>query len=122
MMNQEIKARWVAALRSGEYAQSKDCLNNGNGFCCLGVLSDLYAREHGVEWIPPREGKNHYTLSNDDEGREYYPSERVIEWAQLPGDKGNAPVMVPGLRKTVAELNDSGATFKWIADVIEAQL
>lgn len=48
-MNQEIKAKWVAALRGGKYKQGEGCLNDGNGgFCCLGVLCDV----QGVEWVP----------------------------------------------------------------------
>jgi hypothetical protein len=46
-MNPEIKARWVAALRSGEYKQGKGNLRisdhrlSDDVFCCLGVLCDL---------------------------------------------------------------------------------
>ncbi len=49
-MNQEIKARWVAALRSGEYRQARGMLRDGDAFCCLGVLCDLHAKESGGEW------------------------------------------------------------------------
>ena len=43
MMKPNIKARWVAALRSGTYAQGKGTLHNEgeNTFCCLGVLCDI---------------------------------------------------------------------------------
>lgn len=37
-MNPELKAKWVAALRSGEYRQVSGRLRKGDGFCCLGVL------------------------------------------------------------------------------------
>lgn len=40
-MNQEIKQKWVAALRSGEYKQIKNSLTNGEGYCCLGVFDLL---------------------------------------------------------------------------------
>lgn len=37
-MDKELVRKWVEALRSGEYGQTKDVLANGaNGFCCLGV-------------------------------------------------------------------------------------
>lgn len=29
--------QWIAALRSGEYGQSKESLQDCNGYCCLGV-------------------------------------------------------------------------------------
>lgn len=32
-----VKAKWVAALRSGKYEQGKGYLKDGNSYCCLGV-------------------------------------------------------------------------------------
>ena len=40
-MDAELKAKWIAALRSDKYQQATGCLNNGSGFCCLGVLLDV---------------------------------------------------------------------------------
>jgi hypothetical protein len=37
----EIKTKWIAALRSGEYKQAKHELHDGRGFCCLGVLAEV---------------------------------------------------------------------------------
>lgn len=39
-MNKELKAKWAAALRSGEYTQTQRVLRNPDtgGMCCLGVL------------------------------------------------------------------------------------
>jgi hypothetical protein len=46
-MNKEIKAKWVAALRSGEYKQASGVLrDSSNRFCCLGVLCNLHAQSH----------------------------------------------------------------------------
>lgn len=44
-MNPEIKTKWVEALRSGKYKQGKKSLRSreGDKYCCLGVLCDLYA-------------------------------------------------------------------------------
>ena len=50
MMNQEIKQRWIQALRSGEYQQGRENLFHCGKFCCLGVLTDLYIKEHGLQW------------------------------------------------------------------------
>ena len=45
-MKRELKARWVAALRSGTYEQGRSQLRNcANDYCCLGVLADLYDPE-----------------------------------------------------------------------------
>lgn len=40
-MNPELKAKWLEALRSGNYNQGKHHLRVGGNFCCLGVLCDL---------------------------------------------------------------------------------
>src|SRR5262245_35264596 len=39
-MDQELKAKWVAALRAGEYQQGVGRLHDEtcNTYCCLGVL------------------------------------------------------------------------------------
>jgi hypothetical protein len=40
MLNPEFKAKWVAALRSGEYKQINGELKTEKGHCCLGVARD----------------------------------------------------------------------------------
>lgn len=38
-MPKELKEKWMAALRSGEYEQGRDILHDGKGaYCCMGVL------------------------------------------------------------------------------------
>ena len=41
-MKRVTSKEWSDALRSGEYQQGKDFLHEGNRFCCLGVLCDLF--------------------------------------------------------------------------------
>lgn len=36
-LNKKFKAKWLNALRSGKYAQTKETLADTDGFCCLGV-------------------------------------------------------------------------------------
>lgn len=45
-MKPDIAKKWTEALRSGEYEQCTLQLKKGEGFCCLGVLTDLYIKEH----------------------------------------------------------------------------
>lgn len=41
-MNPEIKAKWIAALTSGEYEQTRNYLHRiDDGYCCLGVLCEV---------------------------------------------------------------------------------
>jgi len=57
-MDKELKSKWVAALRSGNYKQATNTLRSDEGaFCCLGVLLDIsnkgeWAAEglYVVEW------------------------------------------------------------------------
>lgn len=47
IMNQDLKEKWIKALRSGDYKQGKGYLNQNNEkYCCLGVLCNVY----GIEW------------------------------------------------------------------------
>lgn len=50
-MNPQVKARWIEALRSGNYSQGLSCLRRlDDTYCCLGVLCDLYLKEVGRPW------------------------------------------------------------------------
>ncbi len=61
-MDADLKQRWVAALRSGEYTQGTNSLvanAPGTGqptHCCLGVLCELL--EPGGDWSSYRSGKH----------------------------------------------------------------
>ena len=96
-MNQELKVKWIAALRSGEYQQCTGELINSDGMCCLGVLHKVV-----TGFIPssPRWGEaNHNQMP------------RVIE-NELSNDT----------RDLLANKNDTGHTFDMIADYIEENL
>ena len=116
-MNPKVKAKWLEALRSGYYEQGKGRLRTETGFCCLGVLCDLYAEEHkDVHWNASYvEGD--YTFL----GREGTLPQKVADWAGL---KGPIPIVsCDNEPSELAELNDSlELSFDEIADVIEEQL
>jgi hypothetical protein len=114
-MNQEIKAKWVAALRSGEYKQSVGYLKRDDGFCCLGVLSDVHAKEGGPQWEHAGSGIQEVERCGG------YPPQVTLNWAEFAETS-----LVPGLLtregdgEGLVSLNDSGEfTFSQIADVIE---
>lgn len=107
-MDPEVKAKWVAALRSGEYAQGIGQLHQGGSFCCLGVLCDLHAKEAGLSW--QEDGR--YL------GGHIVTPREVDEWAALPWRN----LVIDGLLRGLPEHNDDGKTFAQIADAIEAQL
>ena len=113
-MNPEIKSKWVAALRSGKYKQTKNVLRNRDSFCCLGVLCNLHAKAHPE--IAVRQRDKAMYLGNT----RFLPVE-VQKWAEFSSRSGVLPCHVDGLT-TLAEMNDSGKTFEAIAKVIETQL
>ncbi len=124
-MNEEVKTKWLAALR-GEleesegkpFVQATQRLRDGDTYCCLGVLCELYARETGEgSWS----GKGAWVVFTAGDGRvrRRLPPQGVWEWAGL--DSAN-PDIVGEDRGELAALNDYGCTFDAIADLIEAQL
>ncbi len=117
-MNAEIKAKWVAALRSGQYEQGRERLCGSGAFCCLGVLSDLYIRETGMgHW----DGIHCATFKDKDGFREAteLPS-AVMIWADI---ETAAPyAYTPNGTVDLIEANDAGVPFPKIADIIEAYL
>ncbi len=114
-MNKEIKEKWVTALLSGDYIQGKGKLKNfSNQFCCLGVLCDIHQKEtEEGEWIMKY---NQSSYKNAIEASIGLPPSFVLKWAGLSNTQ------IDGYTQTLDELNDNGATFKEIADIIEKQL
>jgi len=106
-MNADVKALWVAALRSGDYTQAKRYLRPHDGHCCLGVLCEV-AVTAGV--YVPAEWTEFALLPNE-----------VRDWAGCGGL--GAIVTIGTHREYLPEHNDiHEATFAQIADAIEAQL
>jgi hypothetical protein len=129
MMNPEVKAKWLEALRSGEYKQTRHTLRScTDGFCCLGVLSDIYRKEVGGSWQLGHDGDDTvYSIvnKNQDDCATVELPDCIKHWAEV--DACNPQVH---LKKeddsfgfvSLATLNDEGKTFNEIADLIEKQL
>lgn len=109
----------MEALRSGEYPQTQGRLRDGNGFCCLGVLVDLFLKENEKEWI---EGEFGYMVVDVDiYGAEDETLPRgVMEWAGL--SNSNPDVILSEQTMRISDLNDmEELNFTSIADIIESQ-
>jgi hypothetical protein len=112
-MNPEIKAEWVAALRSGEYKQGRSYLgqrlDDEMYYCCLGVLCEVTKERLGIQAEEVSEVV-HY------QSRNAYPPYRVMDFAGLIG----LNVLINGEEHSFADLNDHARlTFDQIADLIE---
>ncbi len=131
-MNSQVKEKWIAALRSGEYSQGDGKLRSDKGFCCLGVLCDLYAQEPFTQGWKFNGEYEESPLPMDywyfDGESEFLP-ESVMKWAGLsisnPIVKMNVEEedeMSWSYQDEISNLNDSGYSFTELADIIEKQL
>lgn len=125
-MDAKIKADWLAALRSGKYAQTTGALREetilgDHTYCCLGVLCEVV----GVTWTP--EGCAAY---KEDVCSGLLPHSVALK-AGLDASvedyedcqQIDPEVWIGEEKATLSELNDSGDyTFAQIADIIEEQL
>lgn len=130
-MNPEIKRKWLEALRSGEYNQGSGALRKNGKFCCLGVLCDLHSKETGTNWIRNEE----YPDTNDLYlGDTQYLDEKVMSWAglcendpqvEITAEEAEEILINPDeipYKVCISSLNDTGASFRVIANKIEEQL
>lgn len=109
MLNENAK-KLVAALRSGEFKQGRDCLRKKETFCCLGVACELAARE-GI--IPPAHSSGFGIFRYGYECN--YLPEAVQKWIGFTERTGMF------LGDGLALMNDRGDTFDAIADKIESE-
>lgn len=112
-MELKIKELWIKALNSGKYEQARGQLRNQYGFCCLGVLCDLYGKEKNVKWTKKLPFYEFNTRSG-------VLPRQVIEWAGLT--EANPLIHYTRRNPALAELNDTGKTFKQIARIIKKYL
>jgi len=130
-MNTEVKQKWIDALRSGKYDQGSEKLRSVQGYCCLGVLCDLYSQEQDSEW--EFRGIAETNLQPQDywyfDGESEFLPESVKEWAGLPAKNPSVRVDVTDdeddddwfYNEDIADLNDSGYTFNELSKLIEQQ-
>jgi hypothetical protein len=132
-MNKEIKEKWITALRSGEYKQCRNKLikvkNDQRSFCCLGVLTDLAIKEGVISdnWKlntdPKTISYGEYVIGHEENS---VLIKEVMEWAELSDNEGlyygtyddNGVYKTP---QSLAVKNDTGASFKQIANIIEKE-
>ncbi len=125
-MKEDIKDRWVGALRSGEYKQGKGRLKTSDGnFCCLGVLCDLYLLETGGSWQLAPDDKPCMRDEAEEEGYGNWsvlPS-AVQDWAGLEFDDPTVlTVKAPIRGRALSKCNDMyDEDFEQIATWIEVQ-
>ena len=113
-MEAELKSRWTARLRSGEYRQGKGALRklgkDSDSFCCLGVLCEIAVED----------GKAHLSKQHEVVGWNYnYNQENSLLPIELHAWSG----ICLDDREELMSMNDAaGKTFEEIADWIDENL
>lgn len=102
----ELLTKAIAAMRSGEFRQCRDDLRDGNAFCAVGLICEVYRRETGRgEWdghcFVLGDNRNHGTLDAD-----------TREALGLTKQETNVIEMH----------NDAGVSLSVIADYVEKKL
>lgn len=123
VMNPEVRRRWQAALRSGNYAQGRGLLHyvddGEDKFCCLGVLCELAVVDGVVERIRSSSLVFSYGLADDVLHDGTLPDE-VVFWAGLRDvDPHVGPTTLSGWNDGVESLGIQPRTFAEIADLLE---
>lgn len=108
-MNKYAK-RWVKALRSGKYKQTKNKLATPDGFCCLGVACEMFHKQLRMSKRTVRTSKEKYFVYG---GHENYLPSKVVKLLGLSRSTGRFE------KGCLADLNDDGKSFRFIARVIE---
>jgi hypothetical protein len=96
-MTKELKQKWVAALRSGEFKQGEGCLydERTNSYCCLGVCAVLMGYDKSTLKKP-------VTLPD-------YSATPEKTWEAIVGKN----------YETLIAMNDKSVPFTEIADYID---
>lgn len=129
----EIKAEWVQALRSGQYAQGRGVLrfrapDDGDSYCCLGVLTDLAVQAKVGTWVVPERGTATFMYGPEESRETTLLADPVIRWAFEDPEtinEGDMNLLTnPYLadRQSLARMNDREVSFQEIADRIDREL
>jgi hypothetical protein len=114
-MDKELKAKWVAALRSGKYQQARGTLNNcGGGYCCLGVLLGVWGRG---EW-----NSESYETEAEDGGIESFDGDLGRIGRRIFGISDEHESALIAMNDGEEEADPNRKSFAEIADYIEENL
>jgi hypothetical protein len=127
---QEARKELVADLRSGKFKQIRGRLGSKQGHCCLGVACEIAVR-HGV--TSANRDQNFYVYEGQSnlmpfsvldffgfatpDGLICAPESDIKSESILSGYRSS----LAGEYRTLASMNDGGATFAEIADIIESE-
>lgn len=128
-LTQEEVTEWIAALRSGTFAQGRERLctiEHGDikTYCCLGVKCALMERQ-GLAKSEIDVNRRRLVFTFSDKRKHYLKNEYSIDIDWLIPNEGMLPTTIywklsyDRSGKTLASLNDAGIHFLDIAWIIE---
>lgn len=82
-MTQELKDKWVAALRSGDYVQNRGEIEDmfDGGLCCLGVLGKVSRHKRSIRGYDLVDGgtRDVCVWMNDEEKKSFI---EIADWVE----------------------------------------
>jgi len=111
-MKQKIAEKWVKALRSGKYKQTKHSLKDDNGYCCLGVLCEISGMGEFKKREELLKNKFYQYITETETDGVVLPA-LVMSWSGIQSVDGDFR------DENLTAMNDCGFSFKKIADIIE---
>lgn len=121
-VNKRTIKKWTGVLRSGEYQQTKNKLQDSNGFCCLGVACHMFIATplldgdgHLIGTVPELQAAAPKWLKEINEDFQKLAGIGLSQLNDL--SMGN---MTPGNGTDYAYTEIDRLTFDEIADLIEA--
>lgn len=114
----DLQEKWLQALESGEWKQTRGLLYDGKGYCCLGVACRLVDENHpalALDVDGDSEGWTEVGASNQQTAP---PNVQSGLFLAIPN--GSFHGLSPELRRevTLTDANDSGVSFTEIAAYI----
>jgi len=121
-MNREIATDWANDLRTEGILQGRGYLRQGERYCCLGRLCNLYQTATGKgKWVPQGTSAVYKFVIGEEELSDYYDDQTlphlVQDWAEMQAPNGRWDLF-----HALSHENDNGASFPTIADLIEAHV
>lgn len=115
-MHEEIKNRWIENLESGEYPKGVGSLREKGRYCCLGVLTDMYIREHDdLMWMGNLAVPDKSSDYCDEYAETLLPA-KVREWAGIEEEDYHIHSFGGG---SLATINDHSDTFDPVIERIK---
>lgn len=112
-LNPSVKEKWLKALRSGKYKQSKGYLCDPYGYCCLGVLAKIKNKLDETD-------DTGYDFGSDlaQNGTKLKAKEKLVTCSTfVPNNWVDYTAQLK-----LVKMNDRGRSFKYIAAWIEKML